>query len=74
MQNLTTIGPVRSEIICPIKIKRSYRRTDGQIDRQMETGDLFLRIPGVMKDREKVKVESRSADSITILSSLALGR
>ena len=50
------------EIICLIKI-RDGRHTD----RQTETGDLFLRTLGVIKDRKNVKVESRPTDSITIL-------
>ncbi|KAJ3653925.1 hypothetical protein Zmor_013149 [Zophobas morio] len=37
-------------------------------------GDLFLRLLGVMKDRENVKVESWPTDSITILPLLTLGK
>ena len=58
IQNLTTISPVFSKIIYLIKIR------DGK---QAEKEDLFLRILGVMKGRENVKVESRSKDSITMV-------
>ena len=52
IQNLTTIDPVLSNIMSPIKIR------DGrQTDRQTETGDLFLRTVGVIKGRENVKVQ-----------------
>ena len=54
--------------------KNPGRQTDGQTDRETETGDLFLRSLGVMKDRENVKVESRPMDSITILPLLKLGK
>ena len=50
------------------------RRTDRQTDRQTETGDLFLRSQGIMKDRENVKSESRPTDSITICTSFAYAR
>ena len=45
----------------------SNKNPGWQTDGQTETGDLFLRTVGVMKGHEKVKVESRSMDSITIL-------
>ena len=50
------------------------RQTDGQMDRQTKTGDLFLRPLGVMKGRENVKIASRPTDSITILHLLTLGK
>ena len=43
------------------------------MDRQTETGDLFLRTVGVIKRRENVKVEGQPIDSITIFPSLTLG-
>ena len=58
-QNMTTIGPVVSEITCLIKM---------DIDRQTETGDHFFRILEVMTRRENMKVEIRPMYSITILS------
>ena len=64
-QNLATIGPVLSEVICLIKIRK--RQTDGQTNGQTEMGDLSFRTLGVIKDRKNVKVESRPRDSITIL-------
>ena len=67
------MGPVLSEIICLIKISDG-RQTDGWTERQAqqtENGNLFLE---VVEGRENVKVESRPTDSITILSSLKLGK
>ena len=63
---MTTIGPVVSEIICPVKMDTD-RQTARQTDRQMETGDHFFRTLKVMTRRENMKVAIRPMDSITIL-------
>ena len=58
IENLRTIGPVLSEIICLIRI-RDGRQTDGQTDRRTETGNYFFRTVGVMKRRKNIKVAIR---------------
>ena len=52
---MTTIGPVLLEIIYLLKIRTADRR----VDRQTETGDLFLRTLEVMKGRKNIKVQTR---------------
>ena len=64
-QNLTTIDPVVSEIICLIKIDTHDRQTSD--DKQPGTRDLLFRTLGVMKRGENIKVPIRSMDPITIL-------
>ena len=51
--------------------RQIHRQTDRQAGKQTETGDLFLRTPGVIKGRENVKVERRPTASITIHISFA---
>ena len=65
IQNFATIGPVVSEIICPIKISRDGKQTN----RWAETGGPFFHTLGVMTMTHRRKYENTQTrlDSITIL-------
>ena len=60
IQNVTTIGPVGSEITCLKKMD-----TDRQTDKQTERGKHFFRTLEVITHRENMKVAIRLMDSIT---------
>ena len=62
IENLTTIGPVVSEIICLIKIRT---------DRYAETEDIFFRVVGVTKRRENItKVKKYHSINETLTSKI----
>ena len=64
IQNLTTIGPVVSDITCPIKIDADT--PDRQTDRQTETGDHFFLI--------YVEKTGKSSDGLDYYTFLAYAR